>query len=70
MDDIYQIKKKQVISGENKEGMDIFNALISGSGITDPKNTTVTKDDLFGNAFVLVLCSVNGLLVPVSYTHL
>ena len=55
MDDIYQIKRKQVISGENKGGMDIFHALISGSGITDPNNTTVTTSDLFGNAFVLIL---------------
>ncbi|KAI0592271.1 cytochrome p450 monooxygenase [Pyrenophora tritici-repentis] len=55
MDDIYQAKKKQVISGDNKEGMDIFNALIRGSGIADPKNTTVTTSDLFGNAFVLIL---------------
>jgi cytochrome P450 len=54
MDEIYEVKKKQFISGENEGGLDIFSALIRGSGITDQKNTT-QKSDLLGNAFVIML---------------
>jgi cytochrome P450 len=55
MDEIYEVKKNQVISGENEGGLDIFNALIRGSGITNEKNTTTQKSDLLGNAFVIML---------------
>ncbi|KAF1831713.1 cytochrome P450 monooxygenase-like protein [Decorospora gaudefroyi] len=55
MDEIYEIKKAQVASGENKAGMDLFDSLIRGSGILDKKNTTTTKSDLLGNAFVVML---------------
>jgi cytochrome P450 len=55
MDEIYEVKKKQVVSGENEGGLDLFTALIRGSGITDEKNTTTKKSDLLGNAFVVML---------------
>jgi cytochrome P450 len=55
MDELYEVKKSQVASGENKDGMDLFDALIRGSGIIDEKATDVTKSDLQGNAFVLML---------------
>ncbi|KAF1848269.1 cytochrome P450 monooxygenase-like protein [Cucurbitaria berberidis CBS 394.84] len=55
MDELYDLKKNQVASGENKEGMDLFDALIRGSGIIDEKKTNVQKSDLLGNAFVLML---------------
>jgi cytochrome P450 len=54
MDEIYEVKKKQFLSGENEGGLDIFSALIRGSGITDQNNTT-QKSDLLGNAFVIML---------------
>lgn len=55
MDELYEFKLGQVSSGENQEGMDLFQALIRGSGITENKNTNVQKSDLLGNAFVLML---------------
>jgi len=55
MDELYEVKKSQVASGENQGGMDLFGALIRGSGIADEKSTKVTKSDLQGNAFVLML---------------
>ncbi|KAL6707814.1 hypothetical protein ACN47E_003714 [Coniothyrium glycines] len=55
MDELYEVKKRQVASGENKGGIDLFDALIRGSGIIDEKSTNVTKSDLQGNAFVLML---------------
>lgn len=55
MDELYELKKNQVASGENKEGMDLFDALIRGSGIVDEKSTAFQKSDLLGNAFVIML---------------
>lgn len=55
MDELYEVKKSQVASGENKGGMDLFDALIRQSGIIDGKNTSLQKSDLLGNAFVLML---------------
>lgn len=55
MNDLYEIKRSQVASGESKGGMDLFDALIRGSGIIDEKNTKITKSDLQGNAFVIML---------------
>lgn len=55
MDEIYEMKKQQVASsGTNNVGMDLFDALIRGSGIMDGK-TPIQKSDLLGNAFVLML---------------
>lgn len=54
MDEMYEMKKTQVIAGDNKGGMDFFDALIRGSGITD-KDTNVKKSDILGNAFVIML---------------
>ena len=55
MDELYEMKKEQVISGNNNNaGMDLFDALIRGSGIVDQK-TKIKKSDLLGNAFVLML---------------
>ncbi|KAF2996418.1 hypothetical protein E8E13_002681 [Curvularia kusanoi] len=55
MDELYEMKKKQVASSDtNNAGMDLFDALIRGSGITEG-NTNVQKSDLLGNAFVLML---------------
>ena len=55
MDELYERKKQQVASGDtNNAGMDLFDALIRGSGITEG-NTDVQKSDLLGNAFVLML---------------
>jgi cytochrome P450 len=55
MDELYELKKSQVASGDAKGGMDLFKALISGSGILDEKTTNLQKSDLLGNAFVLML---------------
>ncbi|KAJ8105680.1 hypothetical protein OPT61_g10034 [Boeremia exigua] len=55
MDELYEMKKQQVTSGDsNNAGMDLFDALIRGSGITKGK-TNIQKSDLLGNAFVLML---------------
>ncbi|KAJ4334890.1 putative P450 monooxygenase [Ascochyta clinopodiicola] len=55
MDELYEMKKQQVTSGDsNNAGMDLFDALIRGSGITDGKKN-IQKSDLLGNAFVLML---------------
>jgi cytochrome P450 len=55
MDEIYEAKKTQVQFGATQEGMDIFDALIRGSGITKKEGSTITKSDLLGNAFVIML---------------
>ncbi|CAN9187690.1 unnamed protein product [Alternaria alternata] len=56
MNEIYEKKKTQVESGDDtKEGMDLFDALIRGSGITKKEGSTITKSDLLGNAFVVML---------------
>lgn len=55
MDELYEVKKRQVASGEKKGGIDLFDALIRGSGILDAETSNVTKSDLQGNAFVLML---------------
>ncbi|KAF2687799.1 cytochrome P450 [Lentithecium fluviatile CBS 122367] len=55
MDTIYETKKNQVASGHGMAGMDLFQALIRGSGILDEKQTSIKKSDLLGNAFVLML---------------
>ncbi|KZM25328.1 uncharacterized protein EKO05_0000526 [Ascochyta rabiei] len=55
MDELYERKKQQVTSGDsNNPGMDLFDALIRGSGIIDGKRN-IQKSDLLGNAFVLML---------------
>lgn len=55
MDELYEMKRQQVAAGDtNNAGMDLFDALIRGSGITEGK-TDVQKSDLLGNAFVLML---------------
>lgn len=55
MDELYEVKRSQVASGENQGGMDLFGALIRGSGIVDEKASSITKSDIQGNAFVLML---------------
>jgi cytochrome P450 len=55
MDELYELKKSQVTSGDATGGMDLFKALIQGSGILDEKTTNLQKSDLLGNAFVLML---------------
>ncbi|KAF1916394.1 cytochrome P450 monooxygenase-like protein [Ampelomyces quisqualis] len=55
MDELYELKKTQVASGDAKGGMDLFEALIRGSGILDEKTINLQKSDLLGNAFVLML---------------
>ncbi|KAH7081844.1 cytochrome P450 monooxygenase-like protein [Paraphoma chrysanthemicola] len=55
MDELYEVKKAQVASGDATGGMDLFEALIRGSGILDESNTQLKKSDLLGNAFVLML---------------
>jgi cytochrome P450 len=55
MDEVYEIKKKQVATGHGMAGIDLFQALIRGSGILDGTQTNVKKSDLLGNAFVLML---------------
>ncbi|KAF2625144.1 cytochrome P450 monooxygenase-like protein [Macroventuria anomochaeta] len=55
MDELYEVKKQQVAYGDtNNAGMDLFDAMIRGSGITEGK-TNIQKSDLLGNAFVLML---------------
>jgi cytochrome P450 len=55
MDDLYEVKRNQVASGEGKGGMDLFDALIRGAGLVDEKTAQLSKSDLLGNAFVLML---------------
>lgn len=55
MDELYQVKRDQVASGEGQGGIDLFDAMIRASGIIDEKSTKITKSDLQGNAFVLML---------------
>ncbi|KAF2446011.1 cytochrome P450 monooxygenase-like protein [Karstenula rhodostoma CBS 690.94] len=55
MDEILQLKKDQLSSGQDANGMDLFRALIRNSGIMDEEQTTIQKSDLLGNAFVLML---------------
>jgi cytochrome P450 len=55
MDELYDLKKNQVASGDATGGMDLFEALIRGSGIMDETTTNLQKSDLLGNAFVLML---------------
>ncbi|KAF2845171.1 cytochrome P450 monooxygenase-like protein [Plenodomus tracheiphilus IPT5] len=55
MDELYEVKRSQVASGETQGGMDLFDALIRASGIIDEESTNITKSDLQGNAFVLML---------------
>lgn len=55
LDEIYQHKKTQILSGQDAHGMDLFRALIHNSGILDANQTSVQKSDLLGNAFVLML---------------
>lgn len=55
MDEIYEVKKTQVEFGETQAGLDIFDGLIRGSGITKKEGSKITKSDLLGNAFVLML---------------
>ncbi|KAL5114395.1 hypothetical protein ACEQ8H_007705 [Pleosporales sp. CAS-2024a] len=55
MDELYELKKRQVASGSLTGGIDLFEALIRGSGILDDKTPNLQKSDLLGNAFVLML---------------
>ncbi|EUC42557.1 hypothetical protein COCMIDRAFT_28840 [Bipolaris oryzae ATCC 44560] len=55
MNELYEIKKAQFLSGEGKRGMDVFESLIRGSGITGENPTTADKSDILGNAFVIML---------------
>lgn len=55
MDELFETKKRQVAASKSKGGMDLFDALIRGSGIVDQQNTDLKKSDLLGNAFVLML---------------
>lgn len=55
MDELYELKKSEVASGDSRGGMDLFGALIKESGILDKKNENLQKSDLLGNAFVLML---------------
>jgi len=55
MDELYELKKSQVASGDATAGMDLFGAMIRESGILDEKTTNLQKSDLLGNAFVLML---------------
>ncbi|KAF2877898.1 cytochrome P450 monooxygenase-like protein [Massariosphaeria phaeospora] len=56
MEEIYDRKKNQVASGQSSSGMDLFGALIRGSGILDnKKQSDFQKSDLMGNAFVIML---------------
>ncbi|KAF2268497.1 cytochrome P450 monooxygenase-like protein [Lojkania enalia] len=56
MDELYELKKSEVASGSQTEGMDLFGALIRGSGILDgDKKGELQKSDLLGNAFVIML---------------
>src|SRR5689334_16103024 len=60
MDEIYESKKKDVATGQASQGMDLFGALIKGSGILNTasdggKKSEFEKSDLLGNAFVIML---------------
>jgi cytochrome P450 len=56
MDAMYEAKKAEVLSGHNTSSMDLFQAMIRGSGILDEsKNSELQKSDCLGNAFVLML---------------
>ncbi|KAF2115550.1 cytochrome P450 monooxygenase-like protein [Lophiotrema nucula] len=61
MEEIYENKKTELASGQTAEGMDLFGALIKGSGILDKdsatgeRKTNFERSDLLGNAFVIML---------------
>lgn len=59
MDELYSAKVEEVNSGLNTSGMDLFGALIKGSGILNEsaseRKTGLQKSDLMGNAFVIML---------------
>jgi cytochrome P450 len=56
MDELYESKKNEVASGHSGEGMDLFQAMIRGSGILDDgKQSELQKSDVLGNAFVIML---------------
>lgn len=56
MDELYEAKKNEVASGQENSGMDLFQAMIRGSGILDSeKKSDLQKSDILGNAFVLML---------------
>ncbi|KAF2652299.1 cytochrome P450 [Lophiostoma macrostomum CBS 122681] len=56
MDELYEAKKIEVASGQSSEGMDLFHAMIRGSGVlNDGKKAELQKSDVLGNAFVIML---------------
>lgn len=70
MNEIFQTKKAEVISGDGKEqgGMDLMGALVKGGGFKaetkdtslslekgQPSAQALTDDDILGNAFVFIL---------------
>ncbi|ORY11808.1 cytochrome P450 monooxygenase-like protein [Clohesyomyces aquaticus] len=59
MNELYSAKEAEIATGQNSGGMDLFGALIRGSGILDDpesgRKTELEKSDLMGNAFVIML---------------
>jgi cytochrome P450 len=56
MREMLEAKKKEVASGQDKAGMDLFHSLIRGSGLLDPnKQPELGESDVMGNAFVIML---------------
>ena len=61
MEELYEAKKAEVVSGQVTEGMDLFGALLKGSGVLeeDPgssgKEAGFQRTDILGNAFVIML---------------
>lgn len=71
MDELYEAKKAEVASGHNSEGMDLFQAMIRGSGILDSSTKTdLQKSDLLGNAFVLMLAGHETTANAIHYSLL
>lgn len=58
MDELYDAKAREVASGHSGQGMDLFGALIRGSGILNEDSDSsfkLQKSDLLGNAFVMMI---------------
>jgi cytochrome P450 len=63
MEDMYEAKKREVVSGQfdKADGLDLFGALISKSGIAadssdgKAKDSVLSKSDILGNGFVFTL---------------
>lgn len=55
MEELYEAKKLEINSGQKTEGLDLFGALINGSGTMAGQKQALSDSDILGNAFVFML---------------